>query len=223
MSKELKTKREQSECCQTNLVNRVKRNKSNPVATAAKANKTPKITDINDHCLIHIFPFLNTVWWLSELMPSTEKGQYVKDPYFHRLKGLKTAYKFVRCFGDSIVELALDFKNSSPEHCNKVLNCANKNCADYLAYFGVKYAQFKMSNFKKPYKKVERVTISNCSLGKKIKLNQWLPNMARIVLIQNQVINVECIENHFKNLVGLKFKRNDSSSFSKTISNHQTL
>lgn len=69
-------------------------------------------------------------WPLCNLKPCSDRGRYKIGPvtYYHSLIGLQIAFKFQRSFGDTVLELAIDFEDSLPKHCDKILNYTNKYC-----------------------------------------------------------------------------------------------
>lgn len=174
-------------------------------ASASNTDRVPvmTITDINDRCLAHIFQFLglgdllnivdsskrftnaaNLVFtrkyknrW--NLQPSQERNGNATAIQGKNINDLRTALKFLRCFGHALTTLDVNITDSSSKHCDVVLNYVNTFCASNLTEIEITGNSFilQSSHFKKPFPKVEKVTLNSCQPAESTDLKKWFPKM----------------------------------------------
>lgn len=118
--------------------------------------------------IAHIFQFLDPVDLVNIVDTSKRFKNPAKDTKYkeeyksdegwffpNRLSGLKIAFEFLHCFGHLLLGLCISCGGLLPRHNDTILKYVNKYCANQLAMLFVSSAKLKVSNFKKPFSKVE--------------------------------------------------------------------
>lgn len=112
---------------------------------------------------------------------------------------LETIGNFFKNFGQSITKLAI-FGSNDEFYSQWIESCVIKFCAKHLMeIFFYSYLNGEMMNeLRIPFPLVENVTIIQSCLSHNIsKFNSWFPKLKSLKLIDNEVANPLCIENHF--------------------------
>lgn len=99
--------------------------------------------------------------------------------------GLKVALQMLRCFGESITNLDIDYGKAKRKPCQHLDHYINRYCAKTLAKIKLTSRSNHSSNdlFEKPYFRVRHVIIENSDLGKQLPLfNKCFPNLRDLEL-----------------------------------------
>lgn len=175
--------------------------------TTVKVPVEPKsITDICYDCLERILDFLDlqsllhvadTCTWLRAAAAMKfgtnfrQKRIYLDlqtyaQPWIHvhrneiNLSGLRVCLPFLRCFGEKITDLAVNYRNSDGKITGQVDRYINQYCGNLISISQVNRA-FPITNLQKPFKNVEKIDITSSCLGKYLpKFTYLFPNLGHL-------------------------------------------
>lgn len=142
-------------------------------------------------------------YWKCDKNKLYEEGVWDHGWYGNKVYDLLFALRLLRCFGQFIPELTVDYLSSGPE---KHLDCldeyVNEYCADSLKKIQLKHAPEKaMNHLKQPFAIVESVSFHFGRLENSIiDFNKWFPRMQTLNFWDSYPVNTSCIQHHFPNL-----------------------
>lgn len=199
--------------------------KDHPLPMDANA---PKITDLNDACLEHLFEYLN----FQTLFNVADANEYLRPAaatvykrhfgqFKVRLTGnshvtssrpifvldqlivdqLKSILRFLRCFGSEITVLEIDTGFYTKKKQYEYINqYVNKYCADNLTSISFNLVpEISAEHFSKPFTNVQTVNVVAGSVGRYLpSFAEWFPNMRQLTLIQ--VFQNRLTDLHFPHL-----------------------
>lgn len=213
-----------------------------------------KIIDLNDDCLVKIFGHLNLhslfnvslsneylrpaarivykrkfsqkqVLIVSATIPSSIAGPHECNKCIH-VNGFQMELRYLRCFGASINDLSIDYKDKNNKRCKYIDQYINKYCAESLVQIKFLYRSINhVMQLPKPFINVQRVTVCSGDLSDRFPLfPQWFPNIHSLVLL-NVGMDDHCNEAPFHHLQHMQMdinngKNNRRNVFTKTEAAH---
>lgn len=172
---------------------------------------TANITDLNDDCLLKIFELLELEDHLNianankYLNPAAswifnktqgEKTIFLED--FHigtrtpivvsrekiYIRGLNTAFKFLRCFGRCITKLEVNYFGITMQNYAHIIRYLKNYCATSLTEIKLFNAPEFLKNTQTSFPKVESVRADGGNLGSDLaKFAEWFPELRRLELV----------------------------------------
>lgn len=193
-----------------------------------------KITDLESNCLVCIFKHLSirdllnvfdSSKRLRECVKQTFINEYNEKPVFLcsirpnrnrkmeidcdgqiSIDDFKTSLQFLRCLGDLITDLKVNFRRPTTIQCNKISRYIIEYCSETLVNFDMHSAWEDCFDpffeLQKRFSKVESVTFrhSNFKREMNINLNIWFPQLKSLNFQESiEIYGSKCktIENHF--------------------------
>lgn len=133
------------------------------------------------------------------------------DANYISIRNMIACLKLLRHFGHLLTNLSVNFEDTKPAHRAEVERYIYDNCTESLIEIDFGYAELStFSTIEKPFAKVEKVSFSDCDLGKEIcEFNKWFPSMRHLYIDScNHIADLKCIENPFPNLTHLELHVN---------------
>lgn len=185
------------------------------------AETLQKIDNLDEHCLFYIFNYLDIGDFLNLAdqnnslkydvlsyfdAPKVVKIQIMKNcsKNFHLftdkllIKDPRTSLQYLRNFGNTIEKLMISHFAVSKNIQDFLSGYINEYCADHLDEIVFSYCENISTFWRKPFKKVRTVRFEHCELDFKItQLNKWFPNLKKLDIGVNKVLNEDCIIMHF--------------------------
>lgn len=203
------------------------RNKRRKIETPEEMDRTMKMTEIIDDCLVQIFErsklqdLINLADTCKQFQPLVKLAYETKcrekmfdlDPrccsnrsesitLFRkniRISDLSNCLKVLRHFGNKIPKLYIDYFYLNENGKAALARYMNKYCSDSLTEIAIHGAtqQTVSKNWTKPFANVVSIELCTTDVG---NLNTWFPNMRSLVLRDD----LQCIGDAFPRLEELK-------------------
>lgn len=104
-----------------------------------------------------------------------------------QITGLKNILQFLRCFGDKISKLNVDYHLMNSIHRDHIDQYISQYCSDHLIDLNIKQSSNVLASVDNPFKNLHNLYIHSCNLGYKFRrFPQFFPELRRLVIVYSK-------------------------------------
>lgn len=109
------------------------------------------------------------------------------DEEFICIVDIQYCLRFIRCFGPSISQVAIECTDDDEGCCTELFRYVNKYCANSLIELNVEGCDKSIfDRMHQPFEKIEEISFQNCALNQ-LKLNEYFPQVKRLSLNRSRI------------------------------------